>query len=492
LSSETFFDLKGGWFLNGVDEYLYEDPLDTRYPLDTAIRELSPNFGFYLGGARMTQFYRETRTSVGSADLTSQITRRHLVKGGVAFKRHHLFLNNFEVRNNSGTGFEPAIPPEGTPANVIYDQRPIEASAYVQDKVELEYLVMNLGLRLDYFAANTEVPSDFTRPITSERVSTSAKVQLSPRFGIAYPISERGSIHVAYGHFFQMPPFDYLFTNPDYIYDPELGLGRPFGFADLEPQQTVAWELGLQQALSDLVGIKLTVYSKDIRNLLGTRIETIAPGVGENFQLSRYGRFINRDYGKVRGMTLAFERRPADGYSLNVDYTFQIAEGNASDPRDALLAEQAGAEPVKQLVPLDWDRRHQLNIRTALGEANRSFGLISIVGRLGSGLPYTPTQADERTGVENSARRPGVISFDVFATRGIRLGGYALGLFLRVYNLLDAANVQNVYTDTGLPTPNLRYYSGTPLGLNSKEEYLRRPDFYASPRLIQLGVSIDF
>ncbi len=491
FSTTTFLDLKGAYFANAVDEYLYRDPLDPRYPRDAALRELRPNFSFYLGGARNTHFARETRTAVGRADLTSQLTRRHLVKGGVEFKQHDLALSSFDVLNNASTAFLPAIPPEGTPAHVTYDQRPVEASAYVQDKVELDYLVLNLGLRLDYFDALTEVPSDFTRPRTGERVATGAKVQLSPRVGLAYPISERGVVHVAYGHFFQMPPFDFLFTNPDYIYDPERGLGRPFGFADLEPQQTVAYELGLQQAFSELVGINLTVYYKDIRNLLGTRIETIAPGVGEDFQLARYGRYVNRDYGNVRGVTLAVERRPAAGFSLNVDYTFQIARGNASDPRDALLAEQAGAEPVKQQVPLDWDRRHQLNVRAAVGEAARRFGLVSLVGRLGSGLPYTPTQADERTGVENSARRPGVAQVDLFATRRVRDGGLEPGLFLRVYNLFDTANVQNVYTDTGLPTPNLRYYSGAALGLNTRDEFLQRPDFYAAPRLVQFGVSLD-
>ncbi len=491
LSTSTFLDLKAATFQNGVDEYVYEDPLDPRYPQDTALRELSPNFSFYLGGARPTHFSRQTRTSVGRFDLTSQVTRQHLVKGGAEFKVHDLDLDAFDVLNNASTGFEPAIPVEGTPAHVTYSQQPIEASAYVQDKVELDYLVLNLGVRLDYFDARTDVPSDFTRPRTSERRPTEAKWQVSPRLGLAYPISERGVVHVAYGHFFQMPPFDYLFTNPDYIYDPELGLSRPFGYADLEPQQTVAYEIGLQQAFSQSIGLDVTVYSKDVRNLLGTRIETIAAGAGEDFQLSRYGRFINRDYGNVRGITVAFERRPVDGFSLNVDYTYQIAEGNASDPRDQLLAEQAGAEPVKQLVPLDWDRRHQFNVRTAVGHADRGIGLVSLVAQLGSGLPYTPTQSDERTGVENSARRPGVANVDLFATRRIRVGGLEPGLFLRVYNLFDARNVTGVYTDTGLPTPNLRYYSGAALGLNTKDEFLRRPDFYAAPRLVQFGVSLD-
>ena len=491
LSSTTFLDVKGGFFANAVDESVYDDPLDPRYPLDTALRELSPNLSFYLGGARGTQFSRETRTVVARLDLTSQVSRQHLVKGGVEWKRHALSLDAFDVLNNAATGFQPAVPPAGTPAHVTYEQEPVEVGAYVQDKMEFDILVVNAGLRFDYFDARTEVPADFTRPRTGERTPTSAKVQLSPRLGLAYPISENGVVHVAYGHFFQMPPFDYLFTNPDYIFDPEQGLGRPFGYADLEPQQTVAYELGLQQALTDQIAVELTLYGKDIRNLLGTRIETIAAGAGEDFQLSRYGRYVNRDYGSVRGVTFAFSRRASGGLGLNVDYTFQFARGNASDPRDRLLNEQAGNETPTQLVPLDWDRRHQLNVRLALGDADRGVGLLSLVAQLGSGLPYTPTQADQRTGVENSARRPGSFNVDLFATRTLRVGGLRPGLFLRVYNLFDIDNVVNVYSDTGLPTPNLRFYSGAALGLNTRDEFLLRPDFYAAPRQVQLGLSVD-
>ena len=499
LSPTTFVDVKAAAFANGIDEYVYADPLDPRYPNDAALRELSPNFSFYLGGVRNSYFTRDTRTAVGRVDVTSQLSRVHLVKGGVELKGHRLGLDQFDIRNNASTGFRPEVPEAGTPAHVAYEQSPVEASAYVQDKMEFDYFVVNLGLRLDYFDARTAVPSDFTLPTTGERVATDAKVQLSPRLGFAYPISEAGVVHVAYGHFFQMPPFDFLFTNPDYIYSPQAGLGRAFGYADLEPQQTVAYELGLQQGITANTGLNVTVYYKDIRNLLGTRIERIAPGAGENFQLSYYGRYTNRDYGNVRGVTVAFERRAGRGLAgsaglgVNVDYTYQIAEGNASNPRDVLLLEGAadGRTQPTQLSPLDWDRRHQLNVRLALGEADRRFGLVSLVGRLGSGLPYTPTQADERTGVENSARRPGVASVDLFATRQVRVGGLRPGLFLRVYNLLDADNLTNVYTDTGRAEPNLRYYSGQALGLNTRDEFLLRPDFYSAPRQIQIGVSVD-
>lgn len=490
LGKTTFLDVKGAYFVNAVDSYVYENPLDPRYPADDALRRLGGNFSFYRGGARMDYFERETTTSLGRIDVTSQATRRHQIKGGVEYKQHRLFLDNFEVKNNPGTDFKPAIPEEGTPDHVRYTRKPVEGSAYIQDKMEFDYLVVNVGVRLDYFDANGTVLEDFGRPRSSPRVDSKPKWQWSPRVGFAYPLSENGVVHVAYGHFFQVPPFEYLYTNADYIYDPEEGLNRAFGFADLEPQQTVSYEIGLQQAFSDVIGVDVTAYYKDIRNLLGTRIEEIKPGFDEPFPLSRYGRFVNFDYGQVKGLIVAFEKRMSGGFALNVDYTFQIARGNSSDPRSVLLDEQAGVESEKQLVPLDWDRRHQLITSLTLG--NRSGWLVSVIGRLGSGLPYTPSLADERIGLENSARRPGTSIFDLYASRDIPLGSLNLTLYTRIFNVFDTQNEVNVYTDTGRAFPNLRYYTGEPQGLNPKEEFLLRPDFYSPPRQVTVGMSFNF
>jgi hypothetical protein len=490
IGGNSFIDVKGAYFSNQVDSYVYENPLDPRYPEDDAIRRLGGNFSFYRGGARMQYFERETITMLGRIDFTSQITRRHQIKTGIEFKQHELFLDDFEVKNNAGTNFQPLIPQIGTPDHVQYNRRPLESSAYLQDKMEFDYLVVNAGLRLDYFDAAGEVLEEFGRPRSSGRRESEAKWQISPRVGLAYPLSEQGVVHVAYGHFFQVPPFQYLYTNADYIYDPEEGLNRAFGFADLEPQQTVSYEIGLQQALSGVIAVDVTAYYKDIRNLLGTRIEVIQPGFDEPFPLQKYGRYINRDYGQVKGVIVAFEKRMSGGVGLNVDYTFQIARGNASDPRSVLLDEQSGTESEKQLVPLDWDRRHQLNLSLTVGSPGS--WLASVIGKLGSGLPYTPSQSDERIGLENSARRPGAATFDLYATKSITLAGVDVGLFTRVFNLFDRRNEINVYTDTGRAFPNLRFYTGEPQGLNSKDEFLERPDYYSPPRQVTVGASIKF
>lgn len=490
LTSNSYIEFKGALFRNGVESYVYEDPLDPRYPRDDALRLLGGNFSFYRGGARMTWFERETNTLVARADYMSQVSRRHQVKAGVDFKQHELYLNDFEVKNNSSTGFVPEIPLVDTPDHVRYTREPIEASAYVQDKMEFDYLVMNIGLRMDYFDARGDVLEDFGRPRSSDRLESSPKWQISPRIGLAYPLSERGVVHIAYGHFFQVPPFEFLYTNPDYIYNPERGLGRAFGYADLEPQQTTAYEIGLQQAFTEVIGVKFTAYHKDIRNLLGTRIEIIQPGFDEPFPLDKYGRFINRDYGQVKGFIFSVEKRLSDGFGLTVDYTFQIARGNASDPRSVLLDEQAGVESEKQLVPLDWDRRHQLNTSLTLG--GQSGWTASLIGRIGSGLPYTPSLADERIGLENSARRRGTQTFDLYANKTISLLGVSMAVYTRVFNVFDTQNETGYYSDTGRAFPNYRFVSGEPQGLNTKDEYLERPDFYSPPRQVTFGLSFRF
>ncbi len=490
LGGRHVLDLKGAFFSNKIESYLYENPLDARYPADDALRQLGGNFSFVRGGARMDYFERKTETFLGRVDFLSQVTRRHQVKLGVEYKNHELFLDDFEIKNNPSTGFEPAIPMAGTPDHVTYTQKPIEAAAYVQDKMEFDIMVVNVGLRLDYFDAKGEVLDDFGRPRSSPRSPSEARWQLSPRIGLSYPLSERGAVHVSYGHFFQMPPFEFLYANSDYIFDPEEGVGRAFGFADLKPQQTVAYEIGLQQSFTDLIGVTVTAYYKDIRNLLGTRIEVIQPGFDEPFPLEKYGRYINRDYGQVKGFTLSFEKRMAGSYALDVDYTFQIARGNASDPRSVLLDERAGIEPEKQLVPLDWDRRHQLNTSLTVGTPGN--WLATLVGRIGSGLPYTPSQSDERIGLENSARRQGSVTFDLFATKNVRISGLDVALFSRIFNVFDTQNEVAIYTDTGRAFPNLRFLPGEPQGLNTKDEFLQRPDFIAAPRQVTVGISIAF
>ncbi len=175
------------------------------------------------------------------------------------------------------------------------------------------------------------------------------------------------------------------------------------------------YEIGLQQELTPTIGVTLTGYYKDIRNLLGLEIH-----IKNDFK--KFGKYVNRNYGSVRGITLSFEKRLAGGFGANVDYTYQIAKGDASDPNDDYNKAQASPpiESNRAFVPLSWDRRHSLNATLTLGTPNDF--IASVIARFGSGLPYTPSLLNQRTGLENSDTRPAFYTVDMYCTKEIPLG----------------------------------------------------------------------
>lgn len=500
FSSRIFLDLLGSTYYTGYRQYVYKNPYDSRYVNPDRMSDVSGN-AFLTGGTQNWQFQHDTYSNTAKIDFTDQITDVHEFKTGAEVNIHQLNYEDFQIVIDATTNFKPSIPAPGTFNFNTYKNHPYQIAYYMQDKIELPYLIVNAGLRFDYFQPDANVLKDPNNiAVLDEQTppfdpglfyKASAKWQLSPRIGISYPMSDKGAIHISYGHFFQVPPFEFLYRNPNFRI-PLTGefpsnIGNVIGNADLKPQQTIMYEIGLQQELFENFGINVTAFYKDIRNLLGTEIH-------EKNNFKKFAKFINRDYGAVTGFTLSFEKRFSDGYGATVDYTYQVAQGNASDPNDAFNKAQANPPiPInKQLVPLDWDRRHSLNISAFIGNADDY--ILSIIGRLGSGLPYTPSIQNQRTGLENSANRPSFFNVDLYLTKYLKLAGYSLSIFAKVYNLFDTANEINVFGDTGRAgyTLELTRSQEQPRGVNNLQEFYTRPDFYSAPRQVIVGAQFSF
>jgi len=77
------------------------------------------------------------------ADWTSQIGRYHEMKTGVEYKAYELYL------------WDIYLPWDPNPFSDQYHVYPKQVAAYVQDKMEFEGMVVNIGLRFDYLDANT-------------------------------------------------------------------------------------------------------------------------------------------------------------------------------------------------------------------------------------------------------------------------------------------------------------------------------------------------
>ena len=259
------------------------------------------------------------------------------------------------------------------------------------------------------------------------------------------------------------------------------------GNAALKHQRTINYELGIQQQISEDIGIDITGFYKDMRNLLGTEII-------EMYDTRLYARYVNRDVGNVRGITVALNKRRSNNFSFSVDYTFQIAEGNASDPNDAFLDAVGGRESEIRVVPLDWDQTHTLNTNVTI--VYRENWGASLLGKLGSGLPYTfePAQIGAQfTRFENNERRPARITFDLSAHKDLVVRGMHGSVFLKVFNLLDRRNEIAVYNDTGRAGYTIRtQFWGEWTDIGTVEDWVNRPHMYSQPRRIQLGIGLGF
>ncbi len=482
LSPEIFYEARGSFFQKDARFFVYENPLDRRYVNPQLLRRIGSSF--HTGGTLMQHFRRQTQTGSAKFELTGQIHPAHQIKTGFEFRLHELELRDITIRLDRDTGWKPFVDSDTTFNHYHYRRTPREFSAYLQDKIEWQSMIVNAGVRFDLFDPKGEVPQDLRNPRSSGRAGASRKYQLSPRLGIAYPLTDRGVIHASYGHFFQMPAFDFLYQNAEFKIFPGR-LASKIGNANLEPERTIGYEIGLRQQLGEEIAIDVTGFYKDIRNLLGTEIHELYT-LGD-----KYARYINRDYGNVRGLTFTLNNRATSLVNFSIDYTLQVAEGNASDPDAVFLDNQTDPplESEKRVVPLAWDRTHVLNFQIGLQRPPK-WG-INLLGKLWSGLPYTPdAQGAQLLPFENSARRPAEMTFDLRAFRRLNLPGLRVAVNMNVDNLFDRRNELIVYGDTGRAGYTLAVNPAR--GPNTVEEFLIRPDFYSPPRQVTAGVTVEF
>ncbi|MCX7875103.1 MAG: TonB-dependent receptor [Melioribacteraceae bacterium] len=513
LSSKTFYTLKISDFYKDFKEYLYEDPFDSRYFHPDSLRTVG--YAFVTKGTNLHRFYRETNTLIGKIDFTSQISENHLIKFGFEGRTHKLAFDDYYLEPLRVNGvpvepFKPSIPEANTPNRTKYDAEPIEFSAYIQDKIEYQSVIINIGLRLDYFNSKGNILADPTDPniylplrTELEKLPISEREQyfykkaepkwsIGPRFGVAYPISDQGVLHFSYGQFLQIPSFQYLFNRGPYLV-PNTGSGYgPYGNPDLKPQQTVMYEIGFKQQFFEDFSLDVTGFYRDIRNWI-----TAGPLISTR-NLVSYSTFINKDYSNVKGITFNLNKRFTNHYSIDLNYTYQVAEGSNSNPEDEFFAQLGNNEPTLYLIPLDWDQRHLLNLSLFVGDVDWG---ISTIARYGTGLPYTPsiTQFTADRGItsglqRNSRRRPTQFSVDLRLHKSLNVLGLNVTTFLRVFNLLDNKIAVNVFGDTGKPDyttegKNIGYDPNRP---NTVEEYLRYPWNYGEPRRVEFGFEFSF
>ena len=513
-----------------------------------------PAYSLYRAGVDNRRFKRETKTNNYKLDFTSQINKYNQVKLGLDFSSHSLMLDTYSLLDSTLTDqvYTPIIPEKESFTRSYYVRKPTEFAIYAQDKIEYGDMIINLGLRYESFNPNAKIPNNIHEPyikdprnpaldtlsnVELENINwgdisyteidsngnevsytyadyysrfndqpnlnqktgwwknTTVKSLLSPRAAVAYPISDKGVIHFAYGYFFKIPDFSLLYDETDYKLSETGSNFGIFGNPDLKPETTVSYELGLKQEVALNTRLEVKAFYRDARNYVSSGIP-IDLGDGK-----AYYTFVNKDYSNSRGIIVTAYRRFSNFIGGQLDYTYQVAEGANSNPVEEFGAVLAGNEPTRSIIPLDWDQTHSLN--GSIFANYKEWGA-NTVFQFGAGYPYTPQITNYESQGEvlstvllrNSRRKPSTFRVDVKLHRGIKIGDLNGKFYIRIQNLTDRRNHISVYGDSGKANQTIEQARAQaispfePMRPNTLEQFFNRPDWYDPPRQIQMGLQI--
>lgn len=363
---------------------------------------------------------RQTRVYTIKSDYSTRRWKQHTWKTGFEAKYNRVQNLSLAFPNGESNGL-----PGGTRSDFV-NYNP-EGAAYVQDRWEFEGLVLNAGVRFDLFSPGAQIAD------TDLKSGKRYKSQFSPRLGIAYPVSDRDVLSFHYGWTYQTPARSFIFENR--------GISSTVGVKgnpDLEPETNIAYQAGVQHLFTKDIAGTFGVFFKDIYNLITVRQER-----DENGNLVNV--YFNGDYASARGFEASLIKSFSHKFSADVNYTYSIATGVASDPNTALQFFNGGRLylPISE-QPLNWDQRHTVSIASTIRDPGK-WGL-RMLWTYGSGFPFTPAFRNDRRpdpALTNSRRLPSQARLTIDADKFYKIWGQNVTLFMDARNVLDATNIQN-------------------------------------------------
>lgn len=360
------------------------------------------------------------------------------------------------------------------------------------------------------------------------------QISVMPRISFSFPISDEALFFAHYDVLTQRPTSN-LFSNPAIYYFFE-DIGDVINNPSLKPSQTIDYELGFTQKLTNSSSITFTSFYREMRNMIQIyRFNGAYP--------KDYTSFNNLDFGTVKGLTVEYDLRRTNNARIRAGYTLQFANATGASTTTAAALVAAGLPNLRSTIAMPWDRRHQFNLlldyRYGAGREyngprisrekkdkapvnileNAGFTL-TVLG--GSGTPYTasrnvnsPLSATSNLlkGTYFGSRLPWQFRLDLRVDKDFDLNLYKkdgedakkayLNVYLQVLNLLDTKNVLGVYPATGNPDDD-GYLSAPewqrqinnqtdPIAFRELYEvYVNSPGNYSSPRQIRIGVMFNF
>ncbi len=406
-------------------------------------------------------------------------------------------------------------------------KKPLSASFYVDANYRLNRLRINAGLRYNYFDPNFNRIKNPYKVLGDDGVLTEDDFEkaptenyFSPRLGMAFRLYNTTIFYSNFGVYWKRPNLSSLYDSWNNIDDLEAGDGTGQKHGHLKSEKMYKFVIGINHSFCRKFDVELSYSYLNQMYLEVRSFQSFIFGQG----LTGYITNTNIDNGIVwDGPLVKLHYNDFGFLDVNLNYAYISTNSDDNSSTSSFVA-AFRSQAIKQSIIISNLEKslHVLNMNISIGFKknegpdlfefkileNTNCNIIASYISESNDFPASATNIlagstryGSLTQYINPNKRYDYCKVDLNIARKIDIGGFNIIPYLWIQNLFNGQNYHTIYASTGKPddsgflstTQGQQEIAANGDSFASDYKALERnPSNYDIPRLIRLGLKVEF